>query len=189
MSITITKNIKRTESTTCYLRYPMSPEIIKIPQPHTPEDLKIVTTKISESVKKRPGEIMIALTGEGDNKQPQKIIIFSRGGGITLTFGEEDYSKYISKYINSEHRIHQFYKNEVLYVTVIRIDVMRQLAAVARELWDSAGQNKPEKVMLYIDSTNNAKPELSDDPYGDIALYFDITSVETDFKGVKITHN
>jgi len=167
----------------------MSPEIIKIPQPYTPEDLKIVTTKISESVKKRPGEIMIALTGEGDNKQPQKIIIFSRGGGITLTFGEEDYSKYISKYINPEHRIHQFYKNEVLYVTVIRIDVMRQLAAVARELWDSAGQNTPEKVMLYIDSTNNAKPELSDDPYGDIALYFDITSVETDYKGVKITHN
>ena len=114
MSVTITKNITNPDSTTCYLRYPMSPEIIKIPQPQTPTDLNIVTKKISDAIQKRPGQIMLAITGEDDNKQPQKILIFSRGGGITLTLGVEDYSEYIAKYINSEHRIHQFYKNEDL---------------------------------------------------------------------------
>ena len=188
MSITIKKEVKNPESTTCYLRFPMSPEIIKIPQPKTPEELSIVTNKIGESTKKRSGEITIALTGEDDEKQSQKIIIFSRGGGITLTFGDEDYLKYISKYNNQEHRIHLFYVKNILYVTIIKVDVMRQLAAIARELWDSVTINKPEKVMLFIDSTNNAKPILTDSPQGDEAFYFDITSVETDFSGVKITH-
>ena len=188
MSVTITKNITNPDSTTCYLRYPMSPEIIKIPQPQTPKELDIVTKKISEAIQKRPEQIMIALTGEDDNKQSQKIIIFSRGGGITLTLGVEDYSKYIAKYINPEHRIHQFYRNEVLYITIIKVDVMEQLSAVARELWNSVRQTHPDKVMLYIDSTNNAKAELSDEPYGDIALYFDITSVTPDKSGVTITN-
>ena len=188
MSVTITKNITNPDSTTCYLRYPMSPEIIKIPQPQTPTDLNMVTKKISGAIQNRPGQIMLAITGEDDNKQPQKIIIFSRGGGITLTLGVEDYSEYIAKYINSEHRIHQFYKNEDLYITIIKVDIIEQLSAVARELWNSVRQKDPDKLMLYIDSTNNATGELSDDPFVNEALYFDITSVTPTLSGVSITN-
>ena len=167
-------------SDTCYLCYPMAPEVIIIPTPTTEEEAKSAMQIYEEAVKARPHQIMIPIY-TSENHQ----LLFSRDYGITLTLGIDDYTSYTEAYI--EECIHEFVQKDETYVTIVRKHIVEQMCSIAQQIWKATHDDVlPNKIMLRIDSSPTAKAEITDSLPSDSVRYFDITNVSANANGVSL---
>ena len=177
---TINQVFHKEGSDTCYLCYPMAPEVIIIPTPTTEEEAKSAMRIYEEAVKARPHQIMIPIY-TSENHQ----LLFSRDYGITLTLGIDDYTSYTEAY--TEECIHEFVQKDETYVTIVRKHIVEQMCSIAQQIWKATHDDVlPNTIMLRIDSSPTAKAEITDHLPSDSVRYFDVTHVSPNAKGLSL---
>lgn len=181
MFSTIIQSFAKGDTSVCYLRFTMAPEIVPIPCGKTKEELVSAMEISNNAIDERPGQIMIPI-----NQSDQSLIIFSRTGGITLGLGIDDYTSFTQPYYEPEHRIHEFYRDGSKYFTIIKTSIVKQLSGVAKQIWEANNKGPLLKIMLYIDSTEKGQSEISNKPPNDPSGYFDITDLGDTLVGVKL---
>ena len=181
MSSTIIQSFAKGDTSVCYLRFTMAPEIVPIPCGTSKEELMSGMEISNKAIDERPGQIMIPI-----NQSNQSLIIFSRTGGITLGLGIGDYSSFTKPYCGPDHQIHEFYRDGSKYFTIIKTSIVQQLSGVAKQIWEANKKGPLLKIMLYIDSTEEGKSEISNKPTADSSGYFDITDLGESLVGVKL---
>jgi len=181
MFISISQFFTEGDTSVCYLRFAMTPEIIPIPCGKTKEEMASAMEISNKAIDERPGQVMIPI-----NKPEQSLIIFSRTGGITLGLGIDDYTSFTQPFCGPDHRIHEFYRNGSKYFTIIKTSIVKQLSGVAKQIWEANNKGPLLKIMLYIDSTEKGKSEISNKPTADPTGYFDITDLTGSLVGVKL---
>ena len=181
MSSTIIQSFAKGDTSVCYLRFTMAPEIVPIPCGTSKEELMSGMEISNKAIDERPGQIMIPI-----NQSNQSLIIFSRAGGITLGLGIDDYSSFTKPYCGPDHQIHEFYRDGSKYFTIIKTSIVQQLSGVAKQIWEANKKGPLLKIMLYIDSTEEGKSEISNKPTADSSGYFDITDLGESLVGVKL---
>lgn len=181
MSSTIIQSFAKGDTSVCYLRFTMAPEIVPIPFGKSKEEMMSGMEISNKAIDERPGQIMIPI-----NQSDQSLIIFSRTGGITLGLGIDDYSSFTKAYCGPDHRIHEFYRDGSKYFTIIKTGIAKQLSGVAKQIWEANKKGPLLKIMLYIDSTEEGKSEISNKPTADPSGYFDITDLGDTLVGVKL---
>jgi hypothetical protein len=179
MSSTIIQSFAKGDTSVCYLRFTMAPEIVPIPCGKTKEEMVSAMEISNNAIDERPGQIMIPI-----NQSDQSLIIFSRTGGITLGLGIDDYTSFTEPYCEPDHRIHEFYRNGSKYFTIIKTSIVQQLSGVAKQIWEANKKGPLLKIMLYIDSTENGQSEISNKPTADPSGYFDVTDLGNTLTGV-----
>ena len=175
MSFNITQYFGPGDNSVCYLKIAMAPELIPIPCGESKEDIRSAMEIADKAMDSRSDQIVIPV-----NKSGQYILIFSRGGGITFSLGIDDYSSFISPYLGDDYCIHEFYKNDSKYVTIIKKSIVKKLCGLAKEIWKVNKKGTLLKIMLSIDSAqknSSGSSGISNNPidHGVTSNYFDIT--------------
>ena len=181
MSVGISQFFTKGDTSVCYLRVTMAPEIVPIPFGNSKEEMMSGMEISNKAIDERPGQIMIPI-----NQSDQSLIIFSRTGGITVGLGIDDYTSFTEPYCGPDYQIHEFYRDGYKYFTIIKTSIVQQLSGVAKQIWEANKKGPLLKIMLYIDSTEEGKSEISNKPTADSSGYFDITDLGESLVGVKL---